>query len=338
MKIINNKSLKNYNTCNIEVSCNHFIELNNDKDFIDFIHYYPNTKLPIYFLGLGANTLFTRDFKGSIVHINNKGIDPISEDNDYVIIKVQAGEIWDDFVNYCVKNNYYGAENLVSIPSTVGATPIQNIGAYGSEAKDIIFEVVYYDLKKLSLKVLSNAECNFSYRNSIFKQDLKNNFLIKEVLYKLSKKPSFNLTYGAIESELKKKGINEPKLPDIVNIISNIRNNKLPDYTKNGNAGSFFKNPIISINKFNKLKLSYPEIVSYPINENHIKIAAAWLIDNADLKSFSIGGASVHNKQALVLINQNKASGEDFKNLSLHIQKIVKEKYGILLIPEVIIL
>jgi len=338
MNIIKNKSLKNYNTCGIDVYCNYFIELNNDKDFISFIYNYSNIKLPIYFLGLGANTLFTRDFKGTIVHINNKGINKISEDDDYVIIKAQAGEIWDDFVNYCVKNKYYGAENLVSIPSTVGATPIQNIGAYGSEAKDIIYEVVYYDLKKLSLKTLSNTRCNFSYRNSIFKQELKDSFLIKEVIFKLSKKPSYKLTYGTIKSELKRKGVYEPNLPDIVNIISNIRRNKLPDYTKNGNAGSFFKNPIISINKFNNLKLIYPEIVSYPIDENNIKIAAAWLIDNAGLKSFSIGGASVHNKQALVLINQNKASGEDFKNLSLHIQKIVEEKYGIILVPEVIIL
>jgi len=338
MKIERNISLKNYNTCGIDVLANTFIEINHTSDIAKIAKQYPALPQPVYILGLGANTLFTNDFKGTIIHINTKGISVISEDDSSIYVKVKAGEIWDNFVSFCINKNYYGVENLVAIPSTIGAVPIQNIGAYGVEASDIIHKVYYTNIDDAKPYIINKKSCYFSYRDSIFKNELKEKIIISEVVFKLSKHPSFKLDYGQIQDELNKTEIVNPKIEEIAKIIRNIRSSKLPDYKINGNAGSFFKNPIISIEKYNILLEKFPNIVSYKIDNSKIKIAAGWLIDNANLKGFKIGGAMIHSKQALVIVNNGKATGEDFKLLSKYIQKRILEIYDINIYPEVIIL
>jgi UDP-N-acetylmuramate dehydrogenase len=338
MKIERNISLKNYNTCGIDVLTNTFIKINISSDIVELTKQYTTLPQPVYILGLGANTLFTNNFTGTIIHISTKGISVISEDDNSIFIKVKAGEIWDDFVTFCIKNNYYGVENLVAIPSTVGAVPIQNIGAYGVEASDIIHEVYYTNIIDSKNYIINKESCNFSYRDSIFKNELKDKIIITEVVFKLSKRPSFKLNYGQIQDELIKINNPNPKIQDIANIIRNIRYTKLPDYKINGNAGSFFKNPIISIKKYNILLEDFPNIISYKIDNSKIKIAAGWLIDNANLKGYKIGGAMVHCKQALVIINNGNAKGQDFKKLSEYIQKKILDIYDINIYPEVIIL
>jgi len=334
--ILTNVSLKQYNSFGIDAIASYFIELKTDKDIQEYLLAYNTLVKPIYYVGSGANTIFTKNFKGTIVHVNTKGIEIIEENNEFVYIKVKAGEIWDEFVNYCVKNNYFGMENLVAIPGKVGATPIQNIGAYGVEAKDVIESVYFYNLEEKNHKIISNEFCDFSYRNSIFKNQLKDKVLITDVIYKLNKKASYKLDYGSINETLKSKNILNPSLKDITSLIRDIRGSKLPDISIIGNAGSFFKNPIITIKEFEKLKKEFPNIVSYPINSKLIKVAAGWLIDNAGLKSFQIGGAAVHNQQALVIINKENASGEDVVKLSKHIQNQILKIYNIPLSPEVI--
>ena len=338
MKIERNISLKNYNTCRIDVTANTFIEINHTSEIVKLSEQYPTLQQPVYILGLGANTLFTDVFKGTIIHINTKGISVISENDNSIYIKVKAGEIWDDFVTFCINNNYYGIENLVAIPSTVGAVPIQNIGAYGVEASEVIHEVYYTNLDDAKSYIINKKSCNFSYRDSIFKNELKDKIIISEVVFKLSKHPSFKLNYGQIQDELDKAKISHPKIEEIANIIKNIRSYKLPDYKINGNAGSFFKNPIISIEKYNILSEKFPSIVSYKLDNSKVKIAAGWLIDNANLKGYKIGDAMIHRKQALVIVNNGKAKGEDFKLLSQYIQKRILEIYDINIYPEVIIL
>jgi len=338
MKIERNISLKKYNTCGIDVLANTFIEINHSSDIAKLAKQYPKLPQPVYILGLGANTLFTNDFKGTIVHINTKGINIVSEDDSSIYIKVKAGEIWDDFVTFCIHNNYYGVENLVAIPSTVGAVPIQNIGAYGVEASDVIHEVYYTNLDDAKSYIINKKSCNFSYRDSIFKNKLKDKIIISEVVFKLSKHPSFKLNYGQVQNELIKAKIDNPKIEEIAHIIRKIRSTKLPDYKINGNAGSFFKNPIISIKKYNILLEKFPNIVSYKIDNFKMKIAAGWLIDNANLKGYKYGDAMIHSKQALVIVNNGKAKGEDFKKLSEYIQKRILEIYDINIFPEVIII
>lgn len=334
--ILTNVSLKQYNTFGVNAIASNFIELNSDNDIQEYLLAYNTLAKPVYYIGSGANTLFTKDYSGTIVHVNTKGIEIIKEDNEFVYIKVKAGEIWDEFVNYCVKNNYFGMENLVAIPGKVGATPIQNIGAYGVEAKDVIESVYFYNLEEKKHKIISNEFCDFSYRNSIFKNQLKDKVLITDVVYKLNKKAAYKLDYGSINETLKSKNIFNPRLKDITSLIRDIRGSKLPDIDIIGNAGSFFKNPIITIKEFEKLKKEFPNIVSYPINSKLIKVAAGWLIDNAGLKSFQIGGAAVHNQQALVIINKENASGEDIVKLSQYIQNQIFKIYNIPLSPEVI--
>lgn len=335
-KLIRNKSLKALNTFGIDCKAKHYYELNDEIEVFGFLADINSIPKPVYYLGGGANTLFTHNYKGSIVRMNIKGISLIKEDSDCFYVEANAGEVWTDFVDYCVTNNYYGAENLVAIPGTVGAAPIQNIGAYGVEAKDIIHEVYYYDIEGFMLKKLDNKSCNFGYRNSIFKNELKDNILITKVIFKLSKKPNFQLSYGSINIELEKKGIIEPNIKQLADTISNIRSQKLPDITEIGNAGSFFKNPIVELNFADNLRKEFPKLVSYPHTDGFVKLAAGWLIDNAGLKGYQIGGAAVHQKQALVIINKDNATGEDIVALSAYIQKEILEIYNVNLTPEVI--
>lgn len=333
--LLENISLKEFHTFGIEVQCKFFVELDNETDIIDFAKHIDEIPKPIYFLGGGSNSLFTQDFEGTIVHINNKGIDLVEEDDSHILIRVGAGEVWDDLVDFCVENEYSGIENLKLIPGQVGTTPIQNIGAYGVEAKDCIDEVEYINLADGEIYALDNTECNFGYRDSIFKHELKGQFIIVSVLFKLSKTPNLKLGYGAIIDKLKTQGINSPSIADVANVIKSIRSSKLPDPKDIGNAGSFFKNPVIDSSKFEKLKSKFPDIVSFELENGDRKIAAGWMIDFLGWKSKKHHGAAVHSDQALVLINKNQASGKAIWELAQKIQADVKKHFGIDLEAEV---
>lgn len=336
LDIQKNISLKPFNTFKIEATANTFIQLNEQNDIGYLKQLFKKIPRPIYILGSGANTLFTDNYNGTIIHINTKGIQILEETKKDVLIEVQAGEIWDNLIEFCVKKNYFGIENLVAIPSTVGASAIQNIGAYGMEAKDTIYSVKYTDLQSFKQIKISNKDCKFDYRDSIFKHDLKDKVIISSVVFKLSKKANYNLNYGSIKDELQKLNIINPSLREITEIIRNIRNAKLPDPKIIGNAGSFFKNPIITNRKLEELKIKFPDIISYKIDQEKSKMAAAWLIDFAKLKGFQIGGAAIHENQALVIINKNNATAKDIVDLSNFIQRKVFKIFKINLTPEVI--
>ena len=333
---IDNFSLKNYNTFGIEAFTTHYFSYTEISELLLYLKSTWKSELPFFILGEGSNILFTKDFEGTIIHPQNKGITIISEDSDSILVEVGAGETWDDFVNWSVLHNYYGAENLSLIPGNVGASPIQNIGAYGVEACDIIYEVKTIEIHTLTQKTFSNKECKFGYRNSIFKEDEANKHIVTSVIYKLQKKECFKIEYGSIQKELSK--YENITLPLVRNTIITIRNEKLPNPKEFGNAGSYFKNPIITIEHYNKLKNKFPDIISYPVNDISIKIAAGWLIDILGCKKISVGGAKVHQKQALVIINSNNATSNDIQELAKKIQEKVLNETLINIEPEVIYL
>jgi len=281
--------------------------------------------------------LLTQDFDGLILHNKIAGICILEDNEEFSIVEVGAGVNWHEFVQWSVSQELSGVENLALIPGTVGASPVQNIGAYGMEVKDTITKVHAFEIKKRTTKTFSNEECKFEYRNSVFKITLKDKIIITKVEFKLLKTPLNKTTYGAIEEELKILKLN-PSPKNIANAVINIRNRKLPNPEELGNSGSFFKNPIISTSKFNSLKKDFPDIVGYKISDNETKLAAGWLIEKAGLKGYRDGDAGVHKNQALVLVNHGNASGQEINNLSRKIQKTILEKYGIQIEPEVNIL
>ncbi|MBN1253460.1 MAG: UDP-N-acetylmuramate dehydrogenase [Bacteroidales bacterium] len=327
MEIRTNYSVKNLNSFSIDAETKYFIEINSEKDIYDFINTEKFKNEELIILGGGNNILFTKNFSGIILHPNIKSISIEFENSDYAIVKAGAAEDWDSFVEWTVNQNFAGIENLSSIPGTVGASPVQNIGAYGVEVKDLITKIDAFNLETGELKTFSNNECNFSYRNSIFKEKFKNKYLITYVYFKLYKNPEFKIHYGDIKNELLK--YKELNLKSLRQAIINIRDSKLPKPEKIPNAGSFFKNPIVNKSKFKKLKAEFPEIVSYKIDEYNFKLAAGWLIDFLGWKGKVIGNAGVHDKQALVLINKNNASGLEIIDLAHEIKKSVFDKFGI---------
>ena len=334
MEIQKNFDLKNLNSFNISAKTKYFYRFSSIKELQNIIEYNKIFKEKTIILGGGSNILFTKDFDGLIIKNEIKGVNIQSESPRHVTIEVGAGENWHNFVKWSVTNNLSGIENLALIPGSVGATPIQNIGAYGMEVKNTIKKVYYFDIETLSEKVLTNKECDFKYRDSIFKNKFKNKFIITKVVFCLNKEHANNSNYGVINEELNKLKM-EPSLKSIFKAVINIRNQKLPDPKKLGNSGSFFKNPIIENKKFQKLKQSYPNIVGYPIKNGDIKIAAGWLIEKAGWKGYTEGSAGVHKKQALVLVNYGQATGKDILNLSFKIKDSVKEKFDIEITPEV---
>jgi len=335
--IINNYSLKNHNTFGVNAKAKYFASFSSEDELAELLKNDICKTEPLLILGGGSNILLTQDFDGLVLANNIKGIEIITEDEESTNIIVGAGEIWHDFVLWSIQQNLSGIENLALIPGLVGASPMQNIGAYGTEVKDVITKVNYIEIESRNKKSFTNSECDFSYRNSIFKEELKGKVVITEVVYKLSKTPLNNTKYGAITDELKRLN-KEPSPESIAQAVINIRSSKLPDPKILGNSGSFFKNPIIETTQFEKLKKEFPEMVGYKVSETKIKIAAGWLIDNAELKGYREGDAGVHKNQALVLVNYGNASGLEIINLAKEIQEIVKEKYGIQIEPEVNIL
>lgn len=332
-----NYCLKKYNTFGIDAKTKCFASFDSVIELNDILdsEIYSNNKT--FILGGGSNILLTKDFDGLILHNKIVGICVLEDSERFVIVEVGGGVNWHEFVQWSVNQELSGLENLALIPGTVGASPVQNIGAYGMEVKDTITKVHAFEIEKRKTRVFNNEECKFEYRDSIFKSELKDRIIITKVEFKLSKTPLNRTTYGAIAEELKVLKLN-PSPRHISEAVINIRNRKLPNPAELGNSGSFFKNPIISKSKFELLKKDFSEIVGYKISEMEIKIAAGWLIDNAGLKGYRNGDAGVHKNQALVLVNYGNASGKDIIKLAEKVQKTILEKYAIEIEPEVNIL
>jgi len=335
MQISENFSLKQYNTFGIDVTARYFIEYQTENELHDLLAGGLPQHQPVFSIGGGSNLLFTCNYEGVMLHSQIKDIDVVDEHADCVFVRVGAGVVWDDFVAYCVAKGWGGVENLSLIPGTVGASPVQNIGAYGVEAKDVVFNVEGVSLSSNSPVNFSNADCQFGYRDSVFKH-LKEKIIVTYVCFRLSKKPEFKLDYGTIKEELKK--YETVSLQTIREAIIAIRESKLPDPEVMGNAGSFFKNPVVSKAQFEQLATQYPTIPHYTVSEQEVKIPAAWLIEHAGWKGKSCGNVAVHDKQPLVLINRGNARGLEVVNLSNQICSSVKAQFNIKIYPEVIFL
>lgn len=332
MSIQQNISLKNYNTFGIDVTAKRFIYV----DSVYQLQQLLKTEKDIFLISGGSNMLLTKDIEKLVVHIDIKGISIDKEDDDFVYLTVNAGEDWHEFVLFCVDNKYGGIENLSLIPGNVGTCPIQNIGAYGVEVKDTITKVEAIEIESQKLVSFSNAECNFGYRNSIFKNEVKGKYVISSVSFKLTKRNhNLNTSYGAIETELASKNIKDPSLKNISDAVIAIRKSKLPNPKEIGNSGSFFKNPVITEKLFLELQKEYPDIPSYRISDTEVKIPAGWLIEKAGFKGKRFGNYGVHEKQALVLVNYGNATGEEIFKLAKKIQQTILKQFNISLEIEV---
>lgn len=337
MEIKSNFSLKHLNTFKVDCIADFFAEVNSLSEVRSLFESKIFKEHEIFILGGGSNVLFTKNFNGLIIHPNFMGIEIMKEDESQVFLKVGAGEIWEDLVGFTVRRGWSGIENLAAIPGNVGAAPVQNIGAYGVELKDVFESLTAVDLRDGSFKVFQKEECNFSYRNSIFKSEFKNRYLITSVNLRLSKKAKQNVSYEALELHLKNKRI-EPSLKNVYEAIKEIRASKLPDPKELGNVGSFFKNPLLGASQFTQLKVKFPEIKSFPQANGLVKLAAAWLIESCGWKGKIIGQVGVYENQALVLVNYGCEEGSQIFDLAKRIIKSVKEKFEITLEPEVNIL
>lgn len=326
-------SLLSHNTFGINVKADTFVEYSSTDDLKQILHDKEIIGNSYLHIGSGSNLLFLSDYKGTILHSKIQEIEVIENTNDHVLVKVGAGVEWDSFVAHCVSQGWAGAENLSLIPGEIGASAVQNIGAYGVEAKDLITQVEAIEIISGKEHIFSNAECNYSYRQSIFKSELKNKFIITYVTYKLSKHPVYNIEYGNIKAELEKYP--EISLTTIRQAIIAIRNSKLPDPKVEGNAGSFFMNPIIPRSQFQALQMQFPTIPHYDIDQDYVKIPAGWMIDQCGWKGKTLGHAGVHSKQALVIVNKGNATGNDIITLSREIQASVKNMFNIEIHPEV---
>ena len=331
MNIFKNSSLYKLNSFGVKHKSKYLIEIKRKEDISFIINNKDLINEKIIIVGGGSNILFTKDFDGIVLLNKILGINKLDEDKNFIKIRVGSGENWDKFVSYCVDNNYYGIENLSLIPGSVGAAPIQNIGAYGVEIKDFIDNVQGYDLEEKEEKIYSRELCCFEYRNSIFKKEKKNKFFITHVEFILNKKPNYILTYKDLNN-LNRDKISLKYLRDKV---IEIRNSKLPNPEKLGNAGSFFKNPIINLSLFESIKLEYDDISGHKIGENKIKLSAAWLIEKCGWKGKVLDKIGVYKKHALVLVNYGEESGNKIKKLSKEISKSVEKKFGIILEEEV---
>lgn len=324
-------SLKNLNTFGIEANCQNLIEIKSIAQLKEIIPTLKNTPLV---LGGGSNILFTQDVEQDILYNTLKGIQLLEEKDESVFIKVFSGENWHQFVEWSLSKGFYGIENLSLIPGSCGAAPIQNIGAYGVELKDVIDSVEVVDFEEGKTQTFTKTECKFGYRDSIFKNELKSKVFITSINLKLSKNPTLiRSEYGSIKEELLKQGITNPTPIDISKTVIKIRQSKLPDPKNLGNAGSFFKNPVLSLDEFNLIR--HHDMPYYPQADGNVKVPAAWLIEKSGWKGYRRGDAGCHHNQALVLVNYGKASGSDILNLARDIQTDIVEKYGITLQPEV---
>jgi UDP-N-acetylmuramate dehydrogenase len=330
--VTHNQSLKKLNSFGMDVFAKTFICLHNVREMQELLSNFDIDKEKVLILGEGSNILFTGNFNGLVIHPCNKGIEVMEEDNHSIDLNVAAGENWDEFVEYCTRKNYGGLENLSLIPGSVGSAPVQNIGAYGVEVKERIIWVEGLDLKTGELKKIYTNDCGFGYRKSIFKQELKNRFIITSVHFKLHKNAGLNLSYGPVKRLFEAR--KEHNIQSLRETIIEIRESKLPDYKEIGNAGSFFKNPVISISQFQELQNTYPEIPSYPSGKE-IKLPAAWLIEKAGWKGVREKDAGTWPGQPLVIVNYGNSSGKEILNLAEKIQQSIHAQFGIELEMEV---
>lgn len=328
-------NLQAFNTFGIPAQALHYAELNEEAAFADIMQTDEYRLFPRLIIGGGSNILFTRDFEGLVIRNCLKGISLISENEETVLVEAASGENWHQFVQWCIAQGFGGLENLSLIPGCVGASPMQNIGAYGVEIKDVFKSLTALDLENGKRRVFSKEECAFGYRESVFKTIYKNKYLITSVTFELKRHPVINISYGAIAEQLKAMGVLSPGISDVSKAVMAIRQSKLPDPLVTGNAGSFFKNPEVSAEKYAEILSQFPELVSYPLASGHYKLAAGWLIEQAGLKGYEKNGAAVHTRQALVLINTGTATGEAVLALSTEIIEKVKNKYGVTLEREV---
>lgn len=331
-----NISLKPYNTFGIDVSASHYAAVHSIDELKELLANEELKQLPMLVMGGGSNMLLTQNFDGLVIHIKIQGIKVVSEDENHVWVEAGAGEVWHHFVMHCIEHDYAGVENLSLIPGSVGAAPMQNIGAYGVEIKDVFHSLEAININTLGTVVFHNEECRFGYRESIFKNTVKGQYIITGVTFRLNKKPTLNTSYGAIETELDAMGVDKTQLTirDVSNAVINIRSSKLPNPAEIGNAGSFFKNPVVSAEKVAELKAQYPDMPAYPSGESQ-KLAAGWLIEQCGWKGYREDGYGVHKNQALVLVNYGGAKGNDIYNLSSKIVQSVHDKFGVELEREV---
>jgi len=335
MKIFENISLKRFNTFGLNYNCKTFIEIEYPEEIYSINKKFNLSESKFIIIGEGSNILLTKDFDGFVLHPVFNQIIQTKEDDDYVYFEVEAGVNWNQFVKFSINKNLGGIENLISIPGLVGAAPIQNIGAYGQEIKDVIDSVNFFDFNDYIFKSYSNQNCKFEYRNSIFKQGLKNKILITSIELKLQKNPKPNLNYSDVRIEIKKIGISNPTIQQVSEIISKIREVKLPSPNKIGNAGSFFKNPIVDTKKFEKIRENFNEIPFFKLNSDYVKIPAAWLIDKIGYKGKIKGNVGTYHKQPLVIVNLGNATGEEILNFANEIKEKVLFEFNIELETEV---
>lgn len=330
----NNYPLKKYNTFGINATARYFAQFQSINE-LEALLLSIKPQPSVLILGGGSNILFTDGYDGLVLKNDIMGIEKVKEDSDYVYIRAGAGENWHKFVLYCIENNLGGVENLSLIPGNVGASPMQNIGAYGVEIKDVFFELSAWHLKDRVVVNFTKEDCGFGYRESVFKKQYKGQFAIISVTFRLSKKPVFNTSYGAIEQELEKMNIQELSLRAVSDAVINIRRSKLPDPAEIGNAGSFFKNPEINADQFELLKLQHPGIIGFSLPDKKVKLAAGWLIEQCGWKGYRSGDAGCHAKQALVLVNYGNAGGKEIYSLSEEIIESVRARFGVSLEREV---
>jgi UDP-N-acetylmuramate dehydrogenase len=334
LQIQQDVSLKNFNTFGVEASAKYFVEINHEDELVELFMDPQWKQMELLVIGGGSNMLLITDFDGLVIHMNIRGFEPRINHNE-VYIEAGGGEVWNDLVNFCVAREYAGLENLSLIPGSVGASPIQNIGAYGVELQDVFHSCKAFEIATGTFKTFTKADCKFGYRESIFKSEVKGQYIITSVKLQLSLIPNLNLRYGAIEQELIARGITKPTIKDVSQVVSHIRVSKLPDPSTIGNAGSFFKNPVISQTEFAPIQAKFPEIVNYPAGDSYVKLAAGWLIEQCGWKGKVAGNTGTWKNQALVLVNHGGATGQEIFNFSSQIIDSVYTKFGVTLQREV---
>lgn len=334
MQIHQNFSLKNYNTFGIEAKAKQFVAVHTLHQLKSVLEHHKNDKK--FILGGGSNMLLTQDIDALVIHVDLKGKKVLKEDENFVWVESNAGKNWHEFVLWTIEQDFGGLENMSLIPGNVGTTPVQNIGAYGAEIKDTFVSCDAMNIETQEIKTFTKSECNFGYRESIFKHEAKDKFIITSVVFKLTKcNHKISVEYGDIKAELAKNNITNPTIKDVSNAVIAIRQSKLPNPKELGNSGSFFKNPVISREEFLKVQEKFPDVKYFEISETEVKVPAGWLIEHAGLKGYRNGDAGVHKNQALVLVNYGNATGQDILNLSKYVQKTVFDKYGIAIEAEV---
>ena len=335
MNIIENYPLLKLNTFGVDVKAKYFTSINTINELIELTKTNVFKDLGLLILGGGSNILFTKDFDGLVILNNIKGKEIIDQNQQSIFLKIGAGENWHELVMYCVDNGWGGIENLSLIPGNTGTAPMQNIGAYGVEIKETFIELEALEISSGKIVKFNNSDCEFGYRESVFKNKMKNQYIILNITLELKKNPVLNINYGDVKAILESQNIKNPGIKEVSNAIISIRQSKLPDPKKIGNSGSFFKNPIVSLNQLELIKKKYPNVVNYEINENEFKIAAGWLIERAGWKGKKFNNYGIHEKQALVLVNYGLANGMEIFELSEKIILDIKDKFGITLEREV---